>query len=293
MKTKFLVTIGIFICAIALLNCVALADDIKICVDNIQIKNLTDANGTTVYPFIENGTTYVPIRAVSNALNCNIKWDQNQNAVLLFTNGSPGGFVYETAENSVKKDELRLYVDNMLVELRDANGNIVYPIIINGTTYVPVRGVSQLLNCQVRWDGETKTVLIYKNIVPPDGVSLTGNMPYYGMNSTAYYESGSHRLEIGDKKYTNALLMGINSYQVFNLSKKYNKLTCVIGAVRDFETAKTLTFFVDEREVANFTIEPNSPPQLISVDLFSGKMLKIAANATTDSLALGDIMFLP
>lgn len=40
----------------------------------------------------------------------------------------------------------------------DVNGNTVYPISYNGTTYLPVRAVSNLLNLPVVWDGAANTV---------------------------------------------------------------------------------------------------------------------------------------
>jgi len=41
---------------------------------------------------------------------------------------------------------------------QDANGNYVEPFIIDGTTYLPVRGISNALNLGVGWDGENNTV---------------------------------------------------------------------------------------------------------------------------------------
>lgn len=47
----------------------------------------------------------------------------------------------------------------------DVNGKVVEPFSINGTTYVPLRGVSQILGVNASWDGSTNTV------------ALTGNTP--------------------------------------------------------------------------------------------------------------------
>lgn len=37
--------------------------------------NPTDANGKTVEPFAIDGTTYLPVRAIANALNMGVEWD--------------------------------------------------------------------------------------------------------------------------------------------------------------------------------------------------------------------------
>lgn len=42
----------------------------------------------------------------------------------------------------------------------DGVGNRVYPITYNGTTYVPIRAVSNMLDIDVNWDGATNTVLL-------------------------------------------------------------------------------------------------------------------------------------
>jgi len=50
---------------------------------NGQAQTLTDANGTQVYPIIYNGTTYVPVRAVSNIFGEAVNWDSATNTVSL------------------------------------------------------------------------------------------------------------------------------------------------------------------------------------------------------------------
>jgi len=55
-------------------------------------------------------------------------------------------------------------------KMEDANGAEVYPLVYNGTTYVPIRAVSNMLAVPVDWDGSTRTVLLGdKNV---DGTSL-------------------------------------------------------------------------------------------------------------------------
>ena len=51
-----------------------IANGIKIIVDG-QTLNPTDANGNKVEPIIYNGTTYLPVRAVANALGKAVYWD--------------------------------------------------------------------------------------------------------------------------------------------------------------------------------------------------------------------------
>ena len=48
-----------------------------------------DVNGNIVEPFIVDGTTYLPIRAISEALNKEVLWDNESNAVRIFTKSEP------------------------------------------------------------------------------------------------------------------------------------------------------------------------------------------------------------
>ncbi len=61
--------------------------DISILVDGEEI-NPTDVNGKSTEPFIIDGTTYLPIRAVSEALGCEIVWDSETNSVRITTGGT-------------------------------------------------------------------------------------------------------------------------------------------------------------------------------------------------------------
>ena len=57
-------------------------DDIQLYVDGFKV-NPTDANGTKVEPFIYNGTTYLPVRAVGKAIGKDVTWDGQKKIVYL------------------------------------------------------------------------------------------------------------------------------------------------------------------------------------------------------------------
>lgn len=55
---------------------------------------------------------------------------------------------------------MTIKLDGEEVQLHDVTGKRVYPLVRDGTTCIPVRGVSELLGLDVDWDGETNTVLL-------------------------------------------------------------------------------------------------------------------------------------
>lgn len=59
-------------------------NNVKITLDGKEVTPL-DANGTPVEPFAIDGTTYLPVRAISNALGLNVGWEQATQTVVLTT----------------------------------------------------------------------------------------------------------------------------------------------------------------------------------------------------------------
>lgn len=55
---------------------------------------------------------------------------------------------------------VRIVIDGQEIIPTDANGKRVDPIIIDGTTYLPVRAVAEALGQEVNWDGANYTVYI-------------------------------------------------------------------------------------------------------------------------------------
>ncbi len=58
--------------------------NISVTLDGEKV-NLVDANGNSVEPFAIDGTTYLPVRAVANALGLEVMWDASTNTVKLST----------------------------------------------------------------------------------------------------------------------------------------------------------------------------------------------------------------
>ena len=68
-----------------------LYSDISLVVDGVPITP-RDANGVEVEPFVYNGTTYLPVRAVGEAINKQVTWDGNTQTV--YIGEAPGAAEY-------------------------------------------------------------------------------------------------------------------------------------------------------------------------------------------------------
>lgn len=141
-----------------------------------------NVNGQTVYPLIYNGSAYLPIRAVSALMNEPIEWDSGSKTVFIgktlsYPNKSSApiptraavsaegdaaehsGLTPSLVTGHMKPDVLVMY-DFVIQSFRDVNGKTVYPINYNGSIYLPIRAISNLMNKPVTWEGAVKKICI-------------------------------------------------------------------------------------------------------------------------------------
>ena len=101
-------------------------NDIKLEI-NGALTEPKDANGNTVDPFIVDGTTYLPVRAIAQALNKTVSWDGDTSTVVINDNDEDG-----KPQTSYEKGEL-IY-ENALASEEDVKGwvmegqaNVTFP----------------------------------------------------------------------------------------------------------------------------------------------------------------------
>ncbi|CAM4159750.1 TraB/GumN family protein [Paenibacillus alkaliterrae] len=94
-------------------------------------------------PILEKGTTLVPAKLILEELDFTVDWDQANKAVI----AEKGGLV------------LALQIGNHTAYVNNAEKQLlVAPKIIEGTTYVPLRFVSEAAGYVVSWSSEQRTV---------------------------------------------------------------------------------------------------------------------------------------
>ena len=97
-------------------------------------------------PFIDqHSRTLCPIRFIAENLGAEVLWNNEDKTV------------------SIKKDDIDILLkigDNTAVVNGDEKVFDTYPQIFEDRTYVPLRFISETLQMDVDWDGETKTVII-------------------------------------------------------------------------------------------------------------------------------------
>ena len=95
--------------------------------------------------------------------------------------------------------KIDIFVNEEVKTMTDASGNEVYPIIYNGTTYVPIRGAGQVLNMDVEWDSNTGNVHLYsKGYIKQTGVDLVALLTKKNTNYAGVLEDASMRKVVVD-----------------------------------------------------------------------------------------------
>lgn len=71
------------------------------------------------------------------------------------------------------RPDITVKVDGDKQTLVDKNGNIVYPVTYNGTTYLPIRALGNVMGMEVGWDSKTQTVsLTTPTATKPEDLTL-------------------------------------------------------------------------------------------------------------------------
>ncbi|WP_240421829.1 stalk domain-containing protein [Paenibacillus periandrae] len=104
----------------------------------LQVSGVVEA-----WPYIENGRTMVPLRAIADVFGFKVDWEASEQKITLTKDG-------KTIVMHIGKSEM--LVDGEKVLLEEA-----VPAIKKDVTFLPVRQLAEILGIQVEWDPETRT----------------------------------------------------------------------------------------------------------------------------------------
>lgn len=95
---------------------------------------------------INNGRTFLPIRAVIEAMGGEVEWSASDKRVSIY----------------LKDSKIHLWIGNKMVKVNGSTkeSDVAPYISDKGRTMLPLRFIAENLDCQVDWDGLTKKVTI-------------------------------------------------------------------------------------------------------------------------------------
>jgi len=231
--------------------------------------NIAEAelNGQTIIipaaPFIIDGTTMIPVRFIcQDILNASVSWD---NALKLTTIKNGQYTVYmDLSAGTVAKDGVDY-------EMR------LPPVNKNGATFIPLRLIAELFGCSVNWNQTERTITIIPPLPPIEEIEIkpVGNFtliegliagqsltPEYVI--TSYFDELSHpmtdeRWEITDPSGIITTFKDIFSFKP------------VAGTYTVSYTVKNSENIWSDPIIKSFTVLPNLPPTVTSLNLTNGR----------------------
>jgi len=137
-------------------------------------------------PIIVNNRTFVPVRAVVEAMNGDVNWDGVTQCVTLSHNG----------------DTIKLFINSTTAYLNGEPTILdVPPQAINGRTLLPIRFVAENFGYNVEWNEYSKTIDIYsksENMIDYELLSCIGKTKssiedkYGNITNSEYYLGGKY-----------------------------------------------------------------------------------------------------
>lgn len=167
---------------------------------------------------------------------------------------------------------ITLYYDGVKFEPKDAGGHKVEPLLYNGTTYLPVRAISNLFGEDINWDGNTWSVYIG---------DMPGKKTYLGTDLEPYdcwgYDAPT-TFSMDGKTYVNGFTFDWNeSYAIWNLDGKYKTLEFDIGHNSYVHYDKQVLIYLDGTLAKNISVKEEEMVKHVSVPLNGALQLKIMA----------------
>ncbi|MHA2857292.1 copper amine oxidase N-terminal domain-containing protein [Paenibacillus lautus] len=111
------------------------------------VKLYVNGEASDTEPFVKKGNTYVPFRAIAEALEAEVIWNPEKRSITVSKDGV----------------SIQLLVGSKTATVNGKKISLNAPATVTkGNTYVPVRFISEALNATVKWESESQTVVVYE-----------------------------------------------------------------------------------------------------------------------------------
>jgi hypothetical protein len=175
-------------------------------------------------------------------------------------------------------NEIKIMLNGKLFEPKLADGTKVVPITYNGTTYLPLRAISEAVGLETSWDGGTKTVYLGEKGGQPSGntESVIRVTPEYTRGGEKLYRVASRTPE-----YLNRAPNRSFEYGYAGEPDYYAGITLFVPVNYEYKKFRA-TFWIDEEkdEEGNY----KSAPPVIEFKEESNQYLLKRINAAYGNL---------
>jgi len=195
---------------------------------------------------------------------------------------------------------IRVVIDGLEIEPKDATGHAVEPFASNGTTYLPVRAVAQALGKDVEWDGENCIVYIGDHI-PGKETNWMTKLPPYQVNNGTAYDGTDHKsfFTVAGKDQTQGVTLATldfygygaslkeprvkdtnssihcGGFALWNTDCKYKTMNLTIGHMGDTEMDCKLEVYLDGVYSTTYDLPWDAAPMALSIPLNAAPNVKL------------------
>ena len=157
---------------------VEMRPNVTIVVDGVE-RTFYNVQGQEVHTLYYQGTHYLPVRAIGELMGKNVNWDGSTKTITL-SGSRTSGPVQGTPDTDAKvqnitaeiRPDFTIMVDDTVRTFQDAQGNAVYPMLYQGTNYLPVRAIGELMGKSVSWNGAAKVITLESDSLVTDADSF-------------------------------------------------------------------------------------------------------------------------
>jgi len=142
-----------------------LRPDFTITIDG-KDKNFKRSDGSAAFALVYEGSTYLPLRAIGEAIGRNVNWDEDTKTITLEGKREVKDSSNKAVEGKAKdvsvqvRKDFTIVIDGKEQTFRTSSGKVIYPLLYEGSTYLPLRAIGQIMGKAVDWDSDTKTVTL-------------------------------------------------------------------------------------------------------------------------------------
>ena len=158
--------------------------DFTIVIDGTE-RNFKRADGSAAYALVYQDSTYLPLRAIGEALGRNVNWNEATKTITLegrrTASDSSNKYIAGKAKDVTVqvRTDFTIVIDGIAQQFRTSSGKAVYPLLYNGSTYLPLRAIGEIMDKDVKWNNSTKTV----TLTSEDGYTVTDADSFGGSNT--------------------------------------------------------------------------------------------------------------
>ncbi len=173
--------------------------DFTIVIDGTE-RNFKRADGSAAYALVYQDSTYLPLRAIGEALGRNVNWNEATKTITLegkraASDSSNRYIAGKTKDVTVQvRTDFTIVIDGMTQNFRTASGKAVYPLLYNGSTYLPLRAIGEIMDKDVKWNNSTKTV----TLTSQDGYTVTDADSFGGSNTVTDTDTVGNTVQPAD-----------------------------------------------------------------------------------------------